>query len=109
MVKLPCKEKPSLKPYTMGSVARERWNEAIVVRRDREAGDGGHNYILYAHSKQDGRYICLDCGRHCLKWKELVAKPCLRVPQRPKYAQALQQAQAGQELSRSATRRDAKC
>ena len=59
-------------------------------------------------SKQDGRYICLDCGRHCFKWKELVAKPCLGVPQRPKYARALQQVQAGQELSRSAVRRDAK-
>ena len=52
-------------------------------------GDGGHNYVLYdAHSGQDGRYVCLDCGRHCVKWKKLVARPCPGVPQRPKYARA---------------------
>ena len=108
MVRLSCRERPGLKPYTMGGVAWERWNEAIVVRRDRQGGDGGHNYVLYAHSGQDGRYVCLDCGRHCIKWRELVAKPCPGVPQRPKYARALQQVQAGQELSRSAIRKDAR-
>ena len=108
MVRLSCRERPGLKPYTMGGVAWERWNEAIVVRRDRQGGDGGHNYVLYAHSGQDGRYVCLDCGRHCIKWKELVARQCPGVPQRPKYARALQQVQAGQELGRSAIRRDAR-
>ena len=35
MVKLSCRERPGVKPYTMGDVAWERWNEAIVVRRNR--------------------------------------------------------------------------
>ena len=37
-----------------------------------------------------------------------MAKPGPEVPPRPKYARALQQVQAGQELSRSAIRRDAR-
>ena len=38
MAKLPCRERPGFKPYTMGGIAWERWNEAIVVRRDMEGG-----------------------------------------------------------------------
>ena len=37
-----------------------------------------------------------------------MAKPCPGVPRRPKYARAIQQLQAGQELTRSAIRKDAR-
>ena len=63
---------------------------SLLAGTGREGTEVITTYVLCPHSKEDGRYICLDCGRHCIKWRELVGKPCPRVPQKPKYVHAFQ-------------------
>ena len=103
--KMPCiPDRPG--PGELRGQAREHWSEAWASKMalDDRAKHGGHQVQRYNTTGHDGRWICVDCGRHCVKRRELAARPCAGEPQDARAWQALDDFQAGRPLRRAKVR-----
>ena len=78
---------------------RLKWNRANKARRRRQ-GEGGHQAVKYNSAQHDGRWLCMRCGLHYVRFCDLRAKRCAGAPAGQAATQAIADALAGGPLTR---------
>ena len=58
---------------------RLKWNRANEARWNRQ-GEGGHQVVRYNTTQHDGRWLCMRCGLHYVRFCGLRAKQCVGAP-----------------------------
>ena len=66
----------------------------------RRQGEGGHQVVRYNTTQHDGRWLCVRCGLHYVRFCDLRAKHCLGVPATAAAAKSVADAHAGGPLTR---------
>ena len=57
---------------------RLKWNRANEARWRRQ-GEGGHQAVRYNSAQHDGRWLCMRCGLHYMRFCDLRTKRCTGV------------------------------
>ena len=76
---------------------RLKWNRAIEARWRRQ-GEGGHQVVRYNTTQHDGRWLCMRCGLHYVRFCDLRTKRCAAAPANQAAAKAIADALAGGPL-----------
>ena len=76
---LPCADRARLAGPLQPHRPRAKWSRASETRW-RLQGEGGHQVVRYNSTQHDGRYICVRCGLHCVRYYDLRIKQCTGVP-----------------------------
>ena len=76
-----------------------KWNRAHEARWRRQ-GEGGHQAVRYNSTQHDGRWLCVKCGLHYVRFCDLRTKRCTRGPAGQAATQAIADALAGGSLTR---------
>lgn len=78
---------------------RLKWNRTNEARWRRQ-GEGGHQAVRYNSAQHDGRWLCMRCGLHYVRFCDLRAKRCAGAPAGQAATQAIAVALAGGPLTR---------
>ena len=78
---------------------RFKWNRAVEARWRRQ-GEGGHQVVRYNTTQHDGRWLCMRCGLHYVRFCDLRTKRRAGAPANQAAAKAIADALAGGPLTR---------
>ena len=96
---LPCSGRAGLAGPSQPRGPRLKWNRAIEARLKWQ-GDGGHQVVRYNTTQHDGRWVCMRCGLHYVRFCDLRTKRCVGAPANQTAAKAIADALAGGPLTR---------
>ena len=78
---------------------RPKWNQANEARWRRQ-GEGGHQAVRYNSSQRDGRWLCMRCGLHYVRFCDLRTKRCTGAPVSQAATKAIADALVGGPFTR---------
>ena len=76
---LPCTGRVGLAGPLQPRRPRLKWNRANEARWKRQ-GEGGHQVVRYNTTQHDGRWLCMQCGLHYVRFCDLRTKQCAGSP-----------------------------
>ena len=96
---LPCSGRVGLTGPLQPHRPRFKWNKANETRWKRQ-GKGGHQVDRYNTTQHDGRWLCMRCGLHYVRFCDLRAKQCAGAPGNQAATKSVTDALAGGPLTR---------
>ena len=96
---LPCIGRVGLAGPLQPRRPKLKWNRADEARWKRQ-GEGGHQAVRYNTTQHDGRWLCMRCGLHYIRFYDLCAKQCARAPGNQAATKSVADALAGGPLIR---------
>ena len=96
---LPCSGRAGLAGPLQPRRPRLKWNRANEARWWRQ-GEGGHQVVRYNTIQHDGRWLCMRCGLHYVRFCDLRTKQCAAAPASQAATKTIADALAGGPLTR---------
>ena len=96
---LPCSGRAGLDGPLQPRRPRLKWNKANEARWKRQ-GEGGHQVVRYNTTQHDGKWLCMRCGLHYVRFCDLRTKQCAAASASQAATKAIADALAGGPLTR---------